>query len=301
MTMTAASASPSNPRTRVLVTGVGGPSGKAATVALKARGFWVLGVDMNMVSHEADQFAQVPAALDATYPDVLRRLVREHRIGWLFPTVAEELAIVADLAAELRAQGVAVFISAPAAVRICQDKWETAQALQAHGVAVPASAVGDVDDPAVCALGFPVVSRPRVGRGGRGVVVHDGPGVAPAVANPIWQEFMDGTEYDVLFVRHPDAPHTVIMRQVFEKTALKEGRVGNAIAVKPVAAPDVAQLAEDTARALGLTGPLDMDIRRGRDGAPRLLEVNARIGAHALAAPTVFDVLVELVRQGHCG
>ena len=107
---------------RVLVTGVGGPSGKAATTALKARGFFVVGADMQVVANDCDQFVQVPAALDATYPDKLRALIREHRIGWLFPTVAEELGIVAELAAELRAQGVVVFMSAPAAVHICQDK-----------------------------------------------------------------------------------------------------------------------------------------------------------------------------------
>ncbi len=286
---------------RVFVTGVGGPSGKAATTALKARGFIVVGADMNKVSNEADQFVQVPAALDTMYPDMVRSLIREHRIGWLFPTVAEELVIVAELAAELRAQGVAVFISDPAAVRICQDKWETAQALHARGITVPASAVGNADDPAVRALGFPLVSRPRVGRGGRGVVVHDGPGVVPAVSDPIWQEFMDGVEYDVLLVRHPDMPQRLIMCQVFEKTLLKEGRVGNAIEVKAVEATDVLTLAENTARALALTGPIDMDIRRGQDGVPRLLEINARIGAHALKAPAVFDVLVELVRQGHRG
>ncbi len=286
---------------RVFVTGVGGPSGKAATAALKARGFIVVGADMNKVPNDADQFVQVPAALDTMYPDTLRSLIREHRIGWLFPTVAEELVIVAGLAAELRAQGVAVFISDPPAVRICQDKWETAQALHARGIAVPPSAVGNADDPAVLALGFPLVSRPRVGRGGRGVVVHDGPGVAPAVSNPIWQEFMSGIEYDVLLVRHPDTPQRLIMCQVFEKTMLKEGRVGNAIEVKAVEAPDVFMLAENVARVIGLTGPIDMDIRRGQDGEPRLLEINARIGAHALKAPAVFDVLVDLVRQGHRG
>ena len=286
---------------RVLVTGVGGPSGKAATTALKARGFFVVGADMQVVANDCDQFVQVPAALDATYPDKLRALIREHRIGWLFPTVAEELGIVAELAAELRAQGVVVFMSAPAAVHICQDKWETAQALQARGIAVPKSAVGRADEPAVRALGFPVVSRPRVGRGGRGVVVHDAAGVAASVAEPIWQEFMSGIEYDVLLVRHPDVPHRVIMCQVFEKILLKEGRVGNALEVKDVEAPDVAMLAEEAAQALALTGPLDMDIRRGLDGVPRLLEINARIGAHALKAPAVFDVLVKLVRQGHRG
>ena len=286
---------------RVLVTGVGGPSGKAATIALRARGFFVVGADMNTVPHEAQQFVQVPAALDPAYADTLRKLIREYHIGWLFPTVAEELLIVAELAAEFRAVGVAVFMSTPAGVSICQDKWETAQALQALGIAVPLSAAGAADTAAVRLLGFPVVSRPRVGRGGRGVVVHDAAGVAPAVAEPIWQEFMSGIEYDVLLVRHPDAPHSLLMCQVFEKVLLKEGRVGNALEVKAVDAPDVALLAEKSAQALALTGPLDMDIRRGADGVPRLLEINARIGAHALKAPAVFDVLVTLVKQGHRG
>lgn len=286
---------------RVLVTGVGGASGKAATDALKARGHFVLGVDMQVVPTAASQFVQVPASLDTSYPETLYRLVREHRIGWLFPTVSEELVVVAKLAATLREQGVAVFISAPAAVQICDDKWLTAQALQDVGIAVPASAVGSPVDPSVAAIGFPMISRPRVGRGGRGVVVHDGPGVEPAVAAPIWQEFLGGTEYDVLLVRHPDAPHRLIMCQVFEKTELKDGRVGNAIGVKAVEAPDVASLAADAARALALTGPIDMDIRRGHDGIPRLLEINARIGAHSLKAPALFDALVELVRQGHRG
>lgn len=286
---------------RVLITGVGGPSGKAAVIALKARGFVMLGADMNPVPHAADEFVQVPAALDPGYPEALRRLVLARRIGWLFPTVAEELPIVAEIAPALRREGVAVFISRAEAVRICHDKWETARALGARGVAVPASALGAADDPAVRALGFPVLTRPRVGRGGRGVVVHDAPGTPPAVPDPIWQEFLPGVEYDVLCVCHPDAPHHILMMQVFEKVTLKDGRVGNALEVRPVEAADVAALAEAAARALGLTGPLDMDIRRDRGGRARVIEINARIGAHALQAPAVFDVLVALVRGGHRG
>lgn len=286
---------------RVLITGVGGPSGRAATAALKARGCFVLGADMQSVSYEGDQFVQVPSALDPSYPDVLRSLIGEYRIGWLFPTVAEELGVVARLADELHAQGVVVFISHPSAVDICQDKWTTAQALDAHGIAVPRSAVGSADDPAVRSLGFPVISRPRFGRGGRGVVVHDAPGVAPAVTEPIWQEFMSGTEYDVLCVRHPAPPHHMVLCQVLEKTLLKEGRVGNALEVKAVDEPDIAALAESVTRALSLTGPIDMDIRRGQDGVPRLLEINARIGAQARKFPEIFDVLVALAQEGNRG
>jgi carbamoyl-phosphate synthase large subunit len=74
--------------------------------------------------------------------------------------------------------------------------------------------------------------------------------------------------------------------------------VGNAIDVLPVEADDVARMARAVADALDLRGPADMDIRRGADGKPRLLEVNARIGAHALRAPQVFDALVQLYESG---
>ncbi len=283
---------------RVLVTGVGGPSGRAAVTALRARGFTVIAADMHPVEHEAQSFFQVPPAADTGFVAAHIELIAREQISWLFPTVSEELVMVAELAPSLRAQGTAVFIPPLEATRICQDKWGTAQALGARGLAVPKSALGHAEDSAVLALGFPLVSRPRVGRGGHGVVVHDVPGTAPAVPDPLWQEFLPGTEYDVLLVRDPRAPHRLLMQQVFEKTALKDGRVGNAVDVRPVECEDVARLAAAVAAALDLRGPADMDIRRGSDGVARLLEINARIGAHALRAPLLFDTLVALFESG---
>src|SRR5512138_3248975 len=75
MTSPTSSASSTPDNQRVLVTGVGGPSGRAATAALRARGFFVLGVDMNIVPSDANQFAQVPASLSASYPEMLRQLI----------------------------------------------------------------------------------------------------------------------------------------------------------------------------------------------------------------------------------
>ena len=68
--------------------------------------------------------------------------------------------------------------------------------------------------------------------------------------------------------------------------------------VRPVECEDVARLAAAVAMALDLRGPADMDIRRGSDGVARLLEINARIGAHALRAPQLFDALVALFESG---
>ena len=288
-------------REAVLVTGVGGPSGVAAVAALKSRGFTVTGVDMRPVLHAADSFFQVPAALNPAYVPVLLKLAAAQKVSWLVPTVSEELIKIAQAADDFRRGGVSVYIGEPGPVRICNDKWETARALERAGVAVPRTAIGNADSATVRSLRFPVVSRPRVGRGGRDVVVHEGPGVAPTAWDPVWQEFMPGTEYDVLIVVHPDPRREPTAIEVFEKKILKDGRVGNALEIERSDAPDVARLACSAAAAVGLRGPMDIDIRRDASGLPRLLEINARIGAHALKAPAIFDALVRLHREGHRG
>ncbi|MGB5079599.1 MAG: ATP-grasp domain-containing protein [Burkholderiales bacterium] len=261
----------------------------------------MIAVDMRDVPHEADAFLEVPPARDPDYLAVLGDLLLRKGIGWLVPTVSEELVKVSEAAPRLRRGGVAVYIGEPRAVRICDDKWETACALQGAGVAAPRSAIGKAGSRQVLSLGFPAVSRPRVGRGGRDVVVHDRAGTKPQAADPVWQEFLPGTEYDVMMVVHPDPPHEIVAAVVFEKTVLRDGQVGNALEIARIEAPDVAQLAREAAAALGLWGPMDIDLRRGADGRPRVLEINARIGAHTLKAPAIFDALAGLFEQGHLG
>lgn len=289
----------------VLVTGAGGLSGKAAMHALKNKGFHVIAVDMVAVDHCADAFFLVPQAQDPKFAEQLDELFIAHDIAWLFPTVQEELVLVAERAATYRRRGIAVYIANPESVAICNDKWLTAQCLAAAGVAVPRSAIGGPGSAEVMALGFPCVSKPRIGRGGRQVVVHDGPDTGRDTAcvgsNLVWQEFMPGTEYDVLLMIRPDQQMRAMAAVVFEKTLLREGRTGNALEVARVSVPDVCDLALSAARALTLVGPLDMDIRRDINGVARILEINARIGAHTQKAPEIFDALVELYETGDLG
>jgi len=287
----------------VLVTGIGGPSGVAAVTALKTRGLTVTGVDMREVPHGADFFFAVPAAKDPAYLPELQKIIETQQIDWVFPTVSEELVLMAEHAHAIRSQGVAIYMGSSHAVRICDDKWDTAQYLRERHIAVPASALGAANDAAVARLAFPKVCRPRVGRGGRGVAVYESADQLSAEQRTdlLWQAFMPGTEYDVLQVFHPDAPHKLMATQVFEKTALREGRVGNAMDLVPVDAPDISRLAQQAANAIGLVGPMDIDIRLDEQGQAHLLEINARIGAHTLRAPQIFDALVELFNAGHLG
>ncbi|AQQ14597.1 carbamoyl phosphate synthase-like protein [Corynebacterium glaucum] len=142
---------------------------------------------------------------------------------------------------------------------------------------------------------LPVVVKPRVSRGGRGVEVVETQDRFTEITDPglIVQEFAPGEEFCPQLFISPTTGETEVV--VLHKTAMKEGRVGNAAAVERATDQAVADLARETASAIGLTGPLDMDIRYTEAGRPVLLEVNARFGANSEHAPEILAAFLEEV------
>lgn len=285
----------------VLITGVGGPAGRAAATYFAGKGYRVVGADMREVASAAAEFRFVPAARDAAFVPALLELAMDEKAALVVSTVTEELPLVARMKSALREQGVSLSISNPSGVDVANDKLRTAEELERAGVAVPVTFPGRTPRAALAdALGFPLLSKPRFGRGGRGVTVHHrARDLALEIPEEVvWQEFLPGEEYDLnLFVeRDGSVPAAVVLR----KTGLKDGLVGNALGVERVDRPDVEELGVRAARSLGLEGPIDMDIRLGTGGDPAVLEVNARLGANVLSAREVLDALDEAWRNGRC-
>ncbi len=281
-------------RPRLLVTGAGGPAGASLVHQLTERGFPVVGVDMEPLDLVGITTAVVPPAHDPGLLAVLRRMVMDHDIDVVIPTVSEELPSVAAAADGL---GARVVIGEPGAVLIAHDKLTTMFRLHARGVPVPAFALpsdlAGVTD-AADLLGTPFIAKPRVSRGGRGVTVVRGEQDLPWAGvddSTILQAFAPGDEYAPVVHRDPAGglPPVVV---VLEKTGLAGGEVGNATGVRPVDLPEVADLALAAAEALALTGPVDMDIRRLADGSPVVLEINARFGANSAAAPELLSAVL---------
>lgn len=312
----------------ILVTGAGGPAGRALIDQLAGRrvdgeDVVLVGADMEHVEDaRLSLSARVPAADDPEFTPSMRHLVGAVRADLVIPTVSEELGIMAALgellgvdAQRTFADGLcgdaspaqltqvpAVVVAAPGPVALAADKLHSMWALEAAGVSVPAyaaaSAFGSTQD-ALDGFGCPIVVKPRVSRGGRGVrlVEHerdlDWESLPPA---QIVQAFAPGVEYCPQVFRSWEAGTTTVV--VLEKTELRDGRVGNAAAVLrrgPEQAPDIAHLAVRAVDALGLTGPVDLDIRRDAHGLPVVLEVNARFGANSSAAPELLAQVLDEV------
>ena len=60
----------------------------------------------------------------------------------------------------------------------------------------------------------------------------------------------------------------------------------------PDTTEDVQRLALAAVRALGVTGPACVDVRRALDGAPVVLAVHAHMCRHVEAAPGIVDALL---------
>lgn len=278
----------------ILVTGIGGPAGISATNYLKSQGYHVIGTDMRTVSSNVDHFIEVPAAGEASFIPAILKIIRDYEVSLLIPTVSEELPVVAKELDSFAPYPCRVVIAPYAAVDIANDKLKTAVFLDQHGVSVPRTLAGDTAHASVLAsIGLPLIAKPRISRGGRGVKLHTSPQTLAEEqrSNIVYQEFISGEEYDVnLFVGQQGEMRSCV---VLHKTQLRDGVVGNALAVERVQAGGVAEVARRAVAALGLTGPADIDIRVDSSGTPRLLEINARLGANVLSAKEVMEDLLS--------
>jgi carbamoylphosphate synthase large subunit len=278
----------------VLVTGVGGPAGRSAAQFLKGTGIAVAATDMREVDAFVDQFHLVPAANDPGFVAALLRIVELSGATLLIPTVSEELTVVARCKDRFLELGCQVVVAPSEATDIANDKWRTMQVLAKQRIAVPKTICdGPRFHEEVPELGFPLIAKPRVSRGGRGVAIHRSP---PDLAverrkGIIYQQFLDGPEFDVnLYI---DRIGQVRACVTLLKTKLRDGEVGNASAVERTNNASVAELATKACLSIGLTGPADVDIRMDSSGHPMLLEINARLGANVLSAPEVLESLLE--------
>lgn len=283
---------------KILITGIGGPAGKATASFLKANNLSFIGVDMNpeIGKEYPNQFFVVPPALNNDFIPCLLDIAKREGVKLLIPAVDEEFIPITTNIKLFKDAGINLIVPSLDTVKICRDKYMTADFLGKKGIPVPRTMLlGNGIGEEIKQFCFPLLIKPRSGRGGRGITVFSNEAelrdnISKFDDSFIIQDFIDGQEYDVnMFIRDGK----VLVNQVLLKTELEHGNYGNATKTVPIRDAVVEEVASKVAKVLRAEGPIDIDVRKTADGSPYVLEINPRIGANVLQAP---NVLVELLK-----
>lgn len=276
---------------RVLVTGAGGPAGVAVIRSLLQRGdVTVFAADMDgwasgLYLVPAPQRRLLPPGRDPGFVTSVARFVAEDALDLVISTVDVELLALADRRDEL----VPAVLAAPSAdtLAVSLDKLALAERCAETGRAPRTVLAG----PEALAVDweFPVFAKPRQGAGSRGIRRVDDRAALEALptdAGLIVQDLLPGEEYSVDVIA--DAEGSVVAAVPRTRARVDSGV---SIAGRTVRDPELEETAAAVARAIGLVGVANVQLRRDRAGRAMLLEVNPRFpGALPLTIAAGVDI-----------
>lgn len=284
---------------RVLITGVGGPSGQSIMKSLDTHDVELLAADLDPYAAglylvPAERRFLLPRGDDPAFADHLLALVRRERVDVVFPTVDSELLSVAERRAEFAAAGAAVVVASPETLRTCLDKWALHQAC-AGEVRVSETVVADAAfDPDGVAL--PVIVKPRTGSGSRGIRLIETREELAAVerdGTQLVQEHLPGEEFSIDVIARADG-------RVIGVVPRERLKVDSGIAITGRTIHDEAleSYGKRVAELIGLTTVANVQVKRAADGTWALLEVNARFpGTMPLTIAAGIDMPALALRE----
>lgn len=285
----------------ILVTGVGGAGGIGAIRAIQREtAHEVVGVDMDPAApglHLADESGLVPPAAHERWPAAMRRLVDTHDVDVVVPLVDEELRRLPELSDALPGD-VPVVAPRPDVVEVALDKYRTSQSLAAAGHTVPDTWLA-TEAERVPETAFPLVAKPRHGRGSRGVERLASPAELEAYllhsdrerTEVVLQEYLSGTEFTTSVVATTDDRLlAVVPKEAIEKAGCTTRGVTRT-------APAVAESCRRLFETLQPAGPMNVQQIVDDTGTPSTIEINPRFSSTACltvaAGVDEFDLLVR--------
>ncbi len=290
---------PPFPKLTLLRTAAGSPPTVTQYKAFQALGCRIVAADCDPASvgfQFADAAYVVPRAGAEGYLERTLEICRSERVDLFLPALDEELALCGEHRRSFEAAGTCLPLSGPAALAVCADKLRMAECFERLGIAtartVPAAAYREG------AFGrFPLVVKPRRGRGGTGVQVArdhaEAAFFARYVEDAVVQERLEGVEYTLDVLAGLDSTLRILsprQRLATESGVSSKGATHWLEAfVDPV---------RTLVRALGMVGPVNFQCFVGPDGRVAFTEINARMAGTAIlsqaAGVPLFEGILDL-------
>jgi carbamoyl-phosphate synthase large subunit len=283
-------------RSTVLVTATGGPAGLAAIRSLQRVG------EFKLIAVDADSLAPglyakevipytVPLAKEQSYVDVLFDICEKEEVKVVLPCSDEEIYTLSKSKPFFDHSGIEMPISDHNLIVKASDKWKLILSISKFGIRVPETfcptTIKEFEE-TIRKMDFPIVVRPRVSRGARGVTFCENKNEAMFAfrllnrkySGVIVQEVIPGGSGSVFVVQTLwDKQHALCATAVMQKLRERPSTGGVAVAGKTVHNDQLRDLGVSVIKKLGpWTGPAGVELKISTsDGQPYVMEVNPRL------------------------
>lgn len=285
----------------VLITGAGGAATPAMIELLRKKKYRVIGVDSDPFAiglYVADKGYVIPGGMSPDFLPVIRNICRKESVRAIVPLVDEELIS----SFELEQDGIIVLLPKQEFVAMCLDKFVLMKRLNAVGISVPET---KLVTEGCTGIRFPVIVKPRRGRGSRGIGIVDSEEslnsflkASPHAPNELLiQEYIEGTEYTVSVVVWRDGEvQSVVPKEII----LKKGITRIAVTRRN---PKIESLCIKIQKQLNADGPFNVQLRvDALSGEPFIFEINPRFSTSiSLTIASGIDELGGLMSQALYG
>jgi carbamoyl-phosphate synthase large subunit len=292
---------PPDPPLTLLRTAAGSPPTVTQYKAFQALGCRIVAADCDPASvgfHFADTAYVVPRVGAPGYLERMLDICRRERVDLFLPALDEELALCGEHRARFAQLGTRVMLSGPRALAVCADKLRMYECFRDLAIPSPRTVAAADYREGVFAR-FPLIIKPRSGRGGTGVHLArnhaEAAFFAGYVENAVVQECLQGTEYTLDVLATLDSDLRILSPR--QRLATESG-----ISSKGVThwRDDLVAPVRTLVRALDMAGPLNFQCFAGPDGRVAFTEINARMAGTAIlsqaAGVPLFQGILDLAR-----
>ncbi len=266
----------------VLVPGAAAPAGINTIKSLKMANFSgkILATDSTSLSagfFMADLNEILPEVDGSYYTKRLFEIVRKHHVQVLMPSSGYDIYPYSENREALAKIGATAVVSDRDGLEICRDKLLTFKKTSAN-YDLPFT-TADPDK----VRSFPVIAKPRFGKGSRDVTKINNEAdlryVASNFENTIYQEFLPGVEYTIDVLSDMNKKPIIAVPRIRLQT-----KAGISTKGRIVRDADLEITCMNIARDVGIRGPCCIQMKESSEGQIKLTEINPRLGGGTIFA-----------------
>lgn len=295
------------------MTGAGAPGGPGILKALlKEDSLGLVIADADPLASGSflhQPFYKIPKANDPSFVDSIWQICRKERINVVFPLVTKELFELSKCKGDFSKENIKIVVSDSGSLEIANNKSRLYEHLKKSGILTPEFIVASTTKElykAIYKLGYPdqpICIKPSVSNGSRGVRI---------VTEKI-------NEYDLLFnykpnnlyislqnlkniLRDREIPEMLVSEYLPDEeytidTIVNQGKAelivprirtkmngGISVQGQFIQHEEICRYCERIIGSMDLHGPIGIQVKKGRDGIFKVLEINPRIQGTSVAA-----------------